>query len=394
MKSDNRWLLLSLLVLSIFIAYLGRMSVSVALPFVSSDMAWTIKEQGSLGGILLGIFLVSYGLSNIFFSPLIDIYGAKNMLVLSILVWSGAVFMGALWGHMYKIFLLSRILLGLGQGVLFPCATKFTAEWFPPEKRGRANSLFVSGGPMGVLAAPLLMMPVILHSGWESSFYMVGMLGVILIIPIIVLIPKGSTHQDHGKKAVMVDMRELIKDRDFQLILAVSTAMTSVWWGMSLWVPTYLVEAQGVSLADMTMGASLPYLGAIIGMYTGAFISDITGKRRDIIVGSLSMSALFLVILTIFTITHRTTAIVLLFFVFFFGQMGPPIFFTLIQDKVPQDKLGAATGVMNGVCNGFGIAGPLLVGFIVAFTASYNTGLLSLAVLSLIGAGIFRYFPE
>ncbi len=93
---------------------------------------------------------------------------------------------------------------------------------------------------------------------------------------------------------MIVDMKELIKDREFQLILAVSTAMTSVWWGMSLWVPTYLVEAQGISLEGMTIGASLPYLGAIIGMYTGAFISDITGKRRDIIVGSLTMSAFFL----------------------------------------------------------------------------------------------------
>ncbi len=129
---DKRWLLLSLLVLSIFVAYLGRMSVSVALPFILSDMTWSIQEQGSLGGILLGIFLLSYGVSNIFFSPLIDIYGAKKMLVASILVWSCAVFMGAIWGQAYSIFLLSRIILGFGQGVLFPCATKFTAEWFPP----------------------------------------------------------------------------------------------------------------------------------------------------------------------------------------------------------------------------------------------------------------------
>ncbi len=99
-------------------------------------------------------------------------------------------------------------------------------------------------------------------------------------------------------------------------------------------------------------------------------------------------------LLTILNITHHTTAIVLLFLAFFFGQMGPPIFFTLIQDKVSQDKLGAATGVMNGVCNGFGIAGPLLVGFIVAVTTSYNKRLFALVILALLGAWLFRYFPE
>lgn len=390
----KRWFFLSLLVLSVFIAYVARLSVSIALPSISLDMAWTIKEQGSFGGVLLGIFLVSYGLSNIFFSPFIDLYGAKKMIVVSIIVWSLSLFIAAIWGHMYYIFLLSRIILGLGQGVLFPCASKLTAEWFPPGERGRANSLFVSGGPIGVFAAPLLMNPVINNYSWETSFYMVGILGILLILPVIYMMPKGSVSESYSGKAVVGDMKELLKDKEFQIIIAGSTFMACVWWGMNMWLPTYLVEGQGISLEGITLGASLPYLGAIIGMYTGSFISDITGKKRDVIVFSLIMSAFFLIILTQMNITRHSTAIILLFIVFFFGQMGPPIFFTLIQDKVHHDNLGAATGVMNGVCNGMGIMGPLMVGFIVAMTASYDTGLFSLAIFALIGAFIFRSFPD
>ncbi len=391
---DKRWLLLSLLVLSIFVGYLARMSVSVVLPFLSVDMGWAIREQGSFGGILLGIFLVSYGFSNIFFSPLIDIYGPKKMLVSSILVWSGAIFMAGYWGHIYSMFLLSRVILGIGQGALFPSATKLTAEWFSPGERGRANSLFVSGGPIGVLAAPLLMMPVILNSGWKSSLYMVGILGVLLAIPILMFIPKAGNTNSNTKSGIIVDMKEMMKDRQFQLILVASTAMTSVWWGMSMWVPTYLVEGLGIPLDSITLGASLPYLGAIIGMYTGSFISDITGKRREIVLVALCMSAFFLIVLTVVPIPNITTAIALLFLAFFFGQMAPPIFFTLIQDMAPRETLGAATGVMNGVCNGLGVTGPLLVGFIVAVTASYNMGLLSLAAVAIIGAVVFRSFKN
>ncbi len=390
----KRWLLLILLVLSIFIGYLARMSISVALPFVSLDMGWSIRDQGSFGGVLLGIFLVSYGFSNIFFSPLIDIHGAKKMLTIAILVWSVAIFMGALWGYIYSMFLLSRVILGIGQGVLFPSATKLTAEWFPPGERGRANSIFVSGGPMGVMMAPVLMMPFILRTGWESSFYMIGILGILLTVPILTLIPKGNSNNYRSPNPVIDDMKTLMKERDFQLILLVTTFSTALWWGMSLWVPTYLVEGHGIALEDVTLGASLPYVGAVLGMYIGSWISDITGKRKTVIVGSLSAAGLFLVLLTLLPITSHTVVILLLFLSFFFSQMGPPLYFTLIQTKSPPETLGAATGVMNGVCNGLGVSGPLLVGFVVAVTASYNFGILSLSLFAFMGAITFKYFPE
>ncbi len=394
----HRWLILFLVVLSIVVGYLARMSVSVALPFISRGFDWTTAEKGSLGGILMGIFLVSYGFSNIFFSPFIDIYGPKKMLTVSIITWSVAIMIGAYFGGVYWAFLLSRLLLGLGQGVLFPCASKVTAEWFSPKERGRANSLYMSGGPIGVMLAPLLMTPIILSTSWEISFYFLALLGFLLAIPIFFVIegntPNAEDEEKNDSLEIKEGLKELIADRQFQLVLFGFTAMTTVWWGMSLWIPTYLVEAQGLPIDDMSFSASFPYVGAILGMYLGSFVSDKTGHRKWVIIFALLMNAVLLSILTLLEIQSLTIALTLLFLAFFGGQMAPPLCFTVLQSRVPEENVGSATGIMNGIGNGVGVLGPVILGFIVAFTDSYNLGLLSLAVISLLGVLAFYRYKE
>jgi ACS family hexuronate transporter-like MFS transporter len=44
----------------------------------------------------------------------------------------------------FRSLLLSRFLLGIGEGGGFPAATKALAEWFPPNERSTAASRFPS----------------------------------------------------------------------------------------------------------------------------------------------------------------------------------------------------------------------------------------------------------
>lgn len=392
--------ILLLLFLSIVMGYIGRMSTSVALDNIASNMNWSSSQQGSLGGILLGIFLVSYGFSNIFFSPNIDKYGTKITLTASISGWSFAIFLGAYFGGSYWIILISRLLLGLSQGVLFPVANKVTAGWFKESKRGRANSIFMSGGPVGVAIAPIIMSPLILFQSWEFSFYIVALIGFVLSIPIILFVrdrPRRSRFEDR-QESKGIDIKnaliDLAKDRNFQVVLIGFTAVTTVWWGISLWIPTYLIEVHGLNISEMSYRAAIPYLGAVLGMMVGSWISDTRGHTKKIIMSSLIMSALMIGFLTVFPIPNVNIAIFILFLVFLFGQMAPPLFFTMLQEKVSGRTLGSATGLMNGIGNGLGVLGPITVGGVVALTNSYNMGLLSLSLIAIIGLIAFYIFDE
>ncbi|MBS3791012.1 MAG: MFS transporter [Candidatus Thermoplasmatota archaeon] len=394
LNRSKRWYILLILVVAIFVGYVARMSISVALPFISREFAWDIEQQGSLGGILLGIFLIGYGISNIIFSKYIDIYGSKLMLSFSILLWSLSLLLGAIITNYYVI-LSSRFLLGISQGVLFPIASKITSSWFSPDERAKANSIYVSGGPWAVLFTPVILTPVITRTSWQLSFFLVFLMGLLLLVPVIFFI----TSDPKNTKKVRIEKHELdyssiLKEKQFQILLVGYTLMSSVWWGLSLWLPTYLVEAKGLELEQISYGASLPYVGAITGMYIGSYVSDRLGKRRELILFALLSGGLFIFILSLLGVTNIFLVIFILIMVFFTGQMAPPLYFTILQGKVSSQKMGSATGLMNGIGNGFGIIGPLAVGSIIALTGSYELGFVSLGIMLVIGGLSLLLYDE
>ncbi|GEM_PF-1672236 len=387
-----KWLILLLLFLTIFIAFMGRLSTSVALEEIGDDLVWSRAEQGFLGGLLMGIFLVPYGFSNIFFSPNIDKYGSKIILVGSLTGCSFAVFLGAFFGQNYGLFLFSRMLLGLSQGVMYPLATKVIAGWFLENERGRANSIFMIGAPLGIAVAPIIMGPIIHEIGWHYSFYLVALFGILLVIPLFLFITDtpSKNRKTKGEKNeydfdTLKSFKILLKDRSFQQITVGFTAVNTVFWGTTLWVPSYLERTTGLNLGDSAYLAAIPYIGAILGMLLGSWVSDLKGNTNKIILFSLFMSGVMIMILTFSPISGAKMSIFLLFLVFLTGQLAPPLFFTKLQNSNQTSKLGSATGLMNGIANTFGVLGPVSVGVVIALTGSYEHGLLVLSFIAFVG---------
>ncbi len=390
-----RWLILSLLFLTILIAFIGRLSTSVALEEIGSDLVWSDAEHGFLGGLLMGVFLIPYGFSNIFLSPNIDRYGSKITLTFALSGGSIAVFLGAFYGHNYTIFLISRMILGLSQGMMYPIATKVIAGWFEEKKRNKANSIFMIGAPFGIAIAPIIMGPVIRYTGWRASFYLVAMLGLLLIVPILLVINDTpsqkkrvvdkSKKEDSQKKHLLKDFKDLLFNDKFQQITFGFTAVNTVFWGTTLWLPSYLEHTTGFDISESAYLAAIPYVGAILGMLIGSWVSDLKGSSNGIILFSLLASGITILGLTVFPISGAYIALILLFFVFLFGQLAPPLFFTKLQNSTSNNKLGSATGLMNGIANTFGFVGPVSVGVIIALTDSYDLGLVFLSIIAFLG---------
>ena len=397
LTSKYKWLILALLFLTILVAFMGRLSTSVALEEVGEELEWSREEQGFFGGVLMGIFLVPYGFSNIFFSPNIDKYGSKVILIGSMTGCSIAVFLGAFFGHNYILFLLSRLLLGLSQGVMYPIATKVIAGWFSKRTRGRANSIFMVGAPLGIVISPILMGPIIHSMGWRYSFYLIALFGFLLLIPIFLFVadmPSEDGINNNRNIGNDIDMLEafkrLLKDRDFQQITVGFTAVNTVFWGTSLWIPSYLEQTTGLTLGDNAYFAAIPYVGSILGMLIGSWVSDLKGNTDGIIMSSLLTSGLMIIILSFSPVEGAEMAIFLLFLVFLTGQLAPPLFFTKLQNNIHGKELGSATGLMNGIANTFGVIGPVSVGVVIALTGAYTHGMVVLSVIAFAGLVGFK----
>ncbi len=117
-----------------------------------------------------------------------------------------------------------------------------------------------------------------------------------------------------------------------------------------------------------------------------SMLGTTTGHRVRLIASALTATFLLFIVLTAVPIESKLAGVLLTFLTFFFQQMSPPIFFTIVQTKIPASRVGTASGLLNGTGNAGGILGPLGVGFTVSLTGSYSLGLMFLGVCALVGA--------
>lgn len=381
-------------------AYIARVNVSVALPYISQDFGWDTVEEGLYGGLLLGIFLAGYGLSNIFLSPLVDHFGPRKSLLVTVAVFSLLTFLTGLVGLIFAFLIIARILLGVAQGIVYPAASKVTQAWFPRGRRSKVNSLHLSAMEWSNLLVPIFLIPVIILTDWRYAFFAVAFLCALVLIPVYVYLrdcPECTRKGPHRHEAplgavmrkAMRDLRAASQIKGLFVLAAADAAGNLVWWGISLWLPTYL-KAIGLAPTEIMWVASLPYLGGIAGLFIGSYLSDRTGKVLAITFVFQMVGTLFLLLLI--GVSSPVPIMMVLGALFFCIALLPPNAFTLLQGIAPPELISSATGIMNGIAVGMGVFGPMILGIAVAATGSYAAGFVVMAGMQVLSAVLLLRF--
>jgi sugar phosphate permease len=315
-------------------------------------------------------------------------------------VFSALTFLTGVVGLIFFGIIAARLLLGLSQGILFPSASKVTQAWFKPSNRSKVNSLHLSSMHFSNLLVPIFIIPLILVVGWKASFFVVAFITALVMIPLILYLrdsPSSETKVESKpiKEVIQdakVNLQSALRIKGILVLSAADAAGNLVWWGISLWLPTYLIQAKGLSVDQIVLVASLPYLGGVAGLYLGSWMSDRTGKRV-LITTAFQLAAVFFIFLLVIA-SDEGMIIIILAAIFFSISILPPNCFTLLQGITPSKLLGSATGVMNGLATGFGVFGPIILGLAVAFTGSYDIGLYIMAGLQVVSAVIMMMFQR
>ncbi|MDD1747963.1 MAG: MFS transporter [Methanomassiliicoccales archaeon] len=383
-------------------AYIARVNVSVALPYISQDFGWDQVEAALYGGLLLGIFLAGYGISNIFLSPLVDHFGPRKSLLVAVAVFSVLTFLTGLVGLVFAFLIIARILLGFAQGIVYPSASKVTQAWFQPRQRSKVNALHLSAMEWSNLLVPIFLIPIIILTDWRYAFFAVAILCALVLVPVFLYLrdcPECERIRRHehdqtlrqlmGK--AMKDLRAATKIKGIFILSAADAAGNLVWWGISLWLPSYLF-AIGLTQTEVIWVASLPYLGGIAGLLIGSFLSDRTGKVIWITFAFQMVGAL--AVLLLIGTTTAAAIMMVLAFLFFFIALFPPNAFTLLQGIAPPELMGSATGLMNGIAVGMGVFGPIILGMAVAATGSYSAGFIIMAIMQVLSAILLICFAR
>ena len=379
--SQNRWQIPTVLAVTVFINYLDRNNLALAIPRLAQEFGWSDREIGSKGELLLAAFFLSYALSNMLLSPVAERFGPKRSVMAAIGGFSIITVLSAVFGSSFTALVILRLLLGLAEGVHIPMLSAITSRWFRSGERSRANAIWGSGILLSTAIAPLIVIPLIQVWGWRPTFAVLGLGGMLISIPLVYFLVQDEPGQPDSPaiREPLADQSLMAYRRDYRFWLAVVGGSLNAFcaFGLLNWLPTYFNRAKGIDFAQLGWPLALVFAAGILGMAVMAYWGD-KWQRRTQLAGFGFLIAGGLVY------TASTTSKLELLVLFFAGAVfcqsayGAQEY-AIVQRLLPADRVGTGTGLYNGLSVLLGgVGGSLIPGSIVAATGSFDAGILSI----------------
>ena len=314
LQGQKRWLYIAIPIFFFwFFGQIDKVGISVIQtdPGFLSDLGLTGPDKNAKIGLISFIFMISYSCSNIFWGVIIDKLGARKTAVLGLLVWTATMVMGGL-STSYEMFLISRVILGIGEGMMIPISGKFISNWFNKRELGRAQSFWITGNYLGPAVGTVMLILIISTFHWQAAFFALAAFNLFINIPMFLFLTR-NTPEEHPRmskeevsyirqkdEADDVQSKQFFtKDYRYWVVWFGNLMSSFLFFGISIWLPTYLVEAKGFEREAMTGITSLSWLFALGFVLAGGFLADKT-KRPSLLATILFiLTAVFLTIAVI-----------------------------------------------------------------------------------------------
>ncbi|MEU4667748.1 MFS transporter [Amycolatopsis sp. NPDC023774] len=252
-----------------------------ALSAISGDLGLGGAEAGSLATITL----IGAVVGGIAFGILSDRIGRVRVLTYSVIFF--AVFTGltAISTSYWEIAVF-RFLAGVGIGGEFGIGMTLAAEAWPAKKRARATSLVGLGWQAGVLLAALVSAPVLNAWGWRGLF-LLGAFPAIVAIVFRSRLHEPEQFTRHRKRRQgkpKVPLKLLVADgpttRATIGVLVLTSVQNFGYFGIMIWLPTYLSTQFGYSLTKSGVWTAVTVVGMGVGILAFGEIADKLGRRK------------------------------------------------------------------------------------------------------------------
>jgi ACS family D-galactonate transporter-like MFS transporter len=301
------------------------------------------------------------------------------------------------------------VLLGITEAPAFPLNSRVVGTWFPSHERGLAIGVYTAGEFGGLaIFAPVLAI-ILSNWGWPAMFAICGGIGVLFAVVWFFAYrdPKQSRRVNQAeidyireggglvetvaasRRFSWADVVELLSHRQLWGIYIGQFAVGVTLWFFLTWFPSYLVTARHLSILHAGFYASIPYISAMLGVLFGGAFSDGL-VRRGVSVGVARKTPVILGLLGASTIMVANyisdiNVVIAVMAVAFFCQGMSNMSWTLVSEMAPRELQGLTGAVFNFFANVPSFVTPLVIGFILAATNSFNGALIFVTVVDLIG---------
>jgi D-galactonate transporter len=420
-RTNVRYLILLMIFIITTLNYADRATLSITGSAMRSEFGFDAIRMG----YIFSAFSWAYVLSQLPAGWLLDRFGARRMYAASIFLWSLFTLLqssiglaGSAGAAVIALFVL-RFAMGMAEAPAFPANAKVVASWFPTAERGTASAIFNSAQYFAaVIFTPL--MAWITHSfGWQNVYLVMGVTGIVLALMWLKVMKNPSDHPrvnkaelEHIKnggglihpqrKTAYADaaspgtwfyVRQLMSNRMLLGVYLAQYCINVLTYFFLTWFPIYLVQARGMTILQAGLTASLPAICGFTGGVLGGVFSDalirrghsLTIARKVPIVGGMLLSV------CIIGCNYVTTdwVVVALMSLAFFGKGIGALGWAVVADTSPKEAIGLSGSIFNMFGNVAGIVTPIVIGYLVARTGSFNGALVFVGINALLT--VFSY---
>ena len=344
------------------------------LPAIASELGLNASQSGSL----VTWTLIGAVLGGVIFGPISDRYGRIRILTLTILIFS--LFTGlCATAQGYWDLLTYRTLAGVGLGGEFGIGMALIAEAWPLEKRNRASAYVGMGWQLGVLLAAFLTPLLLGVIGWRGMF-LVGLVPALasFLIRRTMGEPEAFARQSNSQQhlPLLTRLRLLFKDRATSKcslgILILCSVQNFGYYGLMIWMPSYLSKNFGFSLTKSGMWTAVTVIGMTFGIWLFGVLSDRFARWKIFLIYQAGA-----VVMVLCYAQLKDSMMMLIagavMGMFVNGMIGG--YGGLISDSYPVNVRATAQNVLFNLGRGVGGFGPLVIGLLasqIAFSAAIS----------------------
>ncbi len=407
--APERYKLVLLCILAVFVCYIDRVNISVAVIAMQEHYGWSERVKG----YVLSSFFIGYML---FMPPsgwLANRLGGKRVLGYAVLWWSLWTILTPPAGAISLVMLFAaRIAMGAGEAATFPAIYNLYGRWVPTEERSRAVSLTIAGIPLGTLLALTTTGLIIEHYGWPMVFYVFGAIGVLwcaLWFPLAYDKPADhprisaaerallEAHSPPEKEKTEIPWRKLLTAPPVVALIINHLCTNWVFYMLLAWLPSYFHKVLHLSIAKSGLYSAGPWLTMfIVGTSAGWLADKLVKSGVDLTLVRKVMQITGLVGAAVFMLAARDVTSANVAFGLMCGALGTLALtwagFLPNHLEIAPRYADVLMGITNTAGTVPGVIGVAVTGWLVDTTGSYTSAFVLAAAVNIFGAMVWLLF--
>lgn len=385
--TPHRWKVLIMTFLAYLYDSLDLQILAICMPVIISSLGISLTDAG----LLASATMIGTAIGGLLFGWVAENFGRRNAAVICLIefgIFTGAVYWCASWEQLMVL----RFLQGIGMGGLWGPIVALIADHWTPKYRARAAGFMLSTFALGGILASLMGRYLLSDIGWRMLFALTGS-AVIVGILFWIVVPTDERRAETDM-APRVGFGRLFERDVLTLTIGATVAAACQmggFWGVSSWIPTYLVKVRGLEVEYMSLFSIVIFSGAFVGYYVFALAADHIGRRRALMLAFLADT----VIVPLYVVVPDAK---LLFWLgplmglSFGGVFG--LFGAYFAELFPAEVRAMGSGFAFNIGRGFGaVVTPVTIGAM-AKTQGLGFGIGACSVIFFVGAVIVWFMPE